>query len=101
MSTTNIQIISQKQKSVLPPPKKYQVVLLNDDFTPMEFVVKVLMSIFHLSHTQATAVMLMVHETGRGVCGVYQKDVAETKCQQVIIRARAEGHPLQCEIVAV
>jgi ATP-dependent Clp protease adaptor protein ClpS len=101
MSTTNIQTISQKQEIVITPPQKYHVILLNDDFTPMDFVVKILMDIFHFSHTQATAVMLMVHETGRGVCGVYQKDVAETKQRQVIARARTAEHPLQCVIMPV
>lgn len=98
MSTTNIKAITQKQKNALRPPKKYLVMLLNDDFTPMEFVVNLLMEIFHLPSTQAIAVMLLVHETGHGVCGIYQKDVAETKCQQVIKRATAAGHPLQCII---
>lgn len=98
MSTTNIQAITQNQKNRMRPPKKYLVMLLNDDFTPMEFVVNLLMEIFHLSSTQAIAVMLLVHETGQGVCGIYQKDVAETKCLQVIKRATSAGHPLQCII---
>ena len=98
MSTTNIQTISQNLETVLPPPKKYQVVLLNDDFTSMDFVVNLLTSIFHLPHTQAIAVMLMVHESGRGVCGIYQKDVAETKRWQVLKQAHEAGYPLQCII---
>ncbi|KDN11905.1 ATP-dependent Clp protease adaptor protein ClpS [Snodgrassella communis] len=81
---------------MLKPPKRYKVVLLNDDYTPMEFVVEVLTDVFHLPHTRAIAIMLMVHESGRGVCGVFQKDIAETKCNQVMLRAEAAGFPLQC-----
>ncbi|MCO6506171.1 ATP-dependent Clp protease adapter ClpS [Snodgrassella sp.] len=96
MSNTNTQTVSQNQKTMLKPPKRYKVVLLNDDYTPMEFVVEVLTDVFHLPHTQAIAIMLMVHESGRGVCGVFQKDIAETKCNQVMLRAEAAGFPLQC-----
>lgn len=81
---------------MLKPPKRYKVVLLNDDYTPMDFVVTVLMEVFHLPHTQAIAIMLMVHESGRGVCGVFQKDIAETKCNQVLERAEVAGFPLRC-----
>lgn len=96
MSNTNTQTVSQNQKTMLKPPKRYNVVLLNDDYTPMEFVVEVLTDVFHLPHTRAIAIMLMVHESGRGVCGVFQKDIAETKCNQVMLRAEAAGFPLQC-----
>ncbi|WMY90919.1 ATP-dependent Clp protease adapter ClpS [Snodgrassella communis] len=96
MSNTNTQTVSQNQKTMLEPPKRYKVVLLNDDYTPMEFVVEVLTDVFHLPHTRAIAIMLMVHESGRGVCGVFQKDIAETKCNQVMLRAEAAGFPLQC-----
>lgn len=81
---------------MLRPPKRYKVVLLNDDYTPMDFVVTVLMEVFHFPHTQAIAIMRMVHESGRGVCGVFQKDIAETRCNQVLARAEAAGFPLQC-----
>ncbi|PIT07518.1 ATP-dependent Clp protease adaptor ClpS [Snodgrassella communis] len=96
MSNTNTHTVSQNQKTMLKPPKRYKVVLLNDDYTPMEFVVEVLTDVFHLPHTRAIAIMLMVHESGRGVCGVFQKDIAETKCNQVMLRAEAAGFPLQC-----
>ncbi|WP_239423614.1 ATP-dependent Clp protease adapter ClpS [Snodgrassella communis] len=96
MSNTNTQTVSQNQKTMLKPPKRYKVVLLNDDYTPMEFVVEVLTDVFHLPHTRAIAIMLMVHESGRGVCGVFQKDIAETKCNQVMLRAETAGFPLQC-----
>ena len=81
---------------VAPPPPLYKVLLLNDDYTPMEFVVKVLEGIFFLSREQATRVMLKVHNEGVGVAGVYPRDVAETKIRQVTEHARSQQHPLQC-----
>ncbi|PSJ79951.1 ATP-dependent Clp protease adapter ClpS [Neisseria iguanae] len=77
-------------------PKRYGVYLLNDDYTTMDFVVAVLTEIFMLSEEQAVAVMLLVHHEGKGLCGTYTRDIAQTKQQQVIRRAKAEGHPLQC-----
>jgi ATP-dependent Clp protease adaptor protein ClpS len=81
---------------IAPPPPLYKVLLLNDDYTPMEFVVKVLESIFSLSREQATRVMLKVHNEGVGVAGVYPRDIAETKVHQVKEYARSQQHPLQC-----
>jgi len=81
---------------VAPPPPLYKVLLLNDDYTPMEFVVKVLEGIFFLSREQATRVMLKVHNQGVGVAGVYPRDVAETKVHQVMEYAQSQQHPLQC-----
>jgi ATP-dependent Clp protease adaptor protein ClpS len=78
------------------PPPMYQVVLLNDDYTPMEFVVKVLQKFFGKNHEDATRIMLAVHNEGRGVCGVYPRDVAATRIAQVSQYARARQHPLQC-----
>ena len=78
------------------PPPFYKVLLLNDDFTPMDFVVQVLQMIFHRDREQATRIMLQVHTQGRGVCGVYTKDVASTKVEQVLQFARSHQHPLQC-----
>ncbi|OGV44399.1 MAG: ATP-dependent Clp protease adapter ClpS [Legionellales bacterium RIFCSPHIGHO2_12_FULL_42_9] len=80
----------------LKPPKKYKVILLNDDYTPMEFVVVVLMRFFHLSGEAATEVMLQVHFQGKGVCGVFTRDVAETKVMLVNDYARSNEHPLLC-----
>ena len=77
-------------------PPLYQVVLLNDDYTPMEFVVDVLERIFNLDRTTATRVMLEVHTKGKGVCGVFTFEIAETKVTQVIDFARQHQHPLQC-----
>lgn len=82
------------------PPPRYKVVLLNDDYTPMDFVVSVLSEIFLLPPAQASAVMLLVHHEGRGVCGVYQKDIAQSKCRQVHERARAAAYPLKCVVEA-
>lgn len=78
------------------PPPLFKVLLLNDDFTPMDFVVEVLQSFFHMRREQATQVMLQVHQTGRGVCGVFSKDIAATKVEQVLHFARTHQHPLQC-----
>ena len=75
-------------------PRRYRVTLLNDDYTTMEFVVEVLIDVFGKSHTEATQIMLNVHYKGHGVCGVYTREVAETKVHQVIERARAAGFPL-------
>lgn len=80
------------------PPPMYRVVLLNDDYTPMEFVVHVLQSYFSMSIETATRVMLKVHTEGKGVCGVYPREIAETKAVQVNEHARAAEHPLLCDI---
>ena len=79
-------------------PSMYKVVILNDDYTPMEFVVHVLQKFFHKSHDDATQVMLHIHQRGVGVCGVYPFDVAETKVTQVIDYARQNEHPLQATL---
>lgn len=82
----------------LKPPPLYRVVLLNDDYTPMEFVVSVLQQFFGMNVETATRVMLKVHTEGKGVCGVFPKDIAETKAVQVNDHARACEHPLLCDI---
>jgi ATP-dependent Clp protease adaptor protein ClpS len=78
------------------PPPMFQVFILNDDYTPMEFVVAVLQQYFVMSREKATQVMLKVHREGRGVCGVFPRDVAATKVQLVTDFAREHQHPLQC-----
>ncbi|ASK28042.1 ATP-dependent Clp protease adapter ClpS [Neisseria chenwenguii] len=83
------------------PPKRYGVFLLNDDYTTMEFVVEILTEVFMLAEEQAVAVMLLVHHEGKGLCGTYTRDIAETKQRQVMQRAKAEGHPLQCIVEEV
>jgi ATP-dependent Clp protease adaptor protein ClpS len=78
------------------PPPLYKVLLLNDDFTPMDFVVQVLQQFFAKNREQATQIMLKVHNEGVGVCGIYPHDIAETKVSQVAVFAREHQHPLQC-----
>jgi ATP-dependent Clp protease adaptor protein ClpS len=78
------------------PPPMYQVVMYNDDYTPMEFVVEVLQTFFALPRERATQIMLKVHTEGRGVCGIYPKDVAASKVEQVTEYSRRHQHPLQC-----
>ena len=84
----------------LKQPPMYRVVLVNDDYTPMEFVVHVLEAFFHLDRERATQIMLAVHTAGRGVCGVYPRDVAETKAAGVNTYAKRQQHPLLCEVEA-
>lgn len=79
-------------------PPLYAVVLLNDDYTPMDFVIEILQQYFALNLDQATQVMLTVHYEGKGVAGVYPRDIAETKANQVNNYARSQGHPLLCQI---
>ncbi len=78
------------------PPQMYQVVMLNDDYTPMEFVVVVIQEYFGKDLNAATQIMLKIHLDGRGVCGVYSKDIAATKVDQVLEAANRAGHPLKC-----
>jgi len=85
-----------KVKPKLKKPSLYRVLLLNDDFTPMEFVVAVLARFFQMNLEQATKVMLHVHQNGVGECGIYTYEVAETKVTQVMDHARKNQHPLQC-----
>ncbi|MBI1384426.1 MAG: ATP-dependent Clp protease adapter ClpS [Rhizobiales bacterium] len=77
-------------------PSRYKVLLLNDDYTPMEFVVYVLERFFHKAHDEAYRIMMHVHQKGVGICGVYTFEVAETKVAQVMDFARQNQHPLQC-----
>lgn len=99
MSTThdaNPAIRAGKTKVKKPP--MYRVIMLNDDFTPMDFVVDVLCRFFQKSVAEATQLMLQVHYQGKAVCGVYPKDIAESKVQRVLIFSRSHGHPLQCTL---
>lgn len=86
----------QESRPDVKEPKLYKVILLNDDFTPMEFVVDVLKLFFGLDQETATRIMLNVHTKGKGVCGVYTRDIAETKVAQVNQFARENEHPLLC-----
>lgn len=85
-----------KTKAKTKKPSMYKVLLLNDDYTPMEFVVLVLERLFHKSHEEATRIMLHVHQRGVGICGVFSYDVAETKVTKVVDFSRRHQHPLQC-----
>ena len=89
-------VVAERKTAKTEPPRMFQVVLLNDDYTPMEFVVMVLQEYFKRDLETATQIMLKVHKEGRGVCGVYTKDVAATKVELVLTAARRGGHPLQC-----
>ena len=93
-------VVAEKQEQKVEPPKLYQVVMLNDDFTPMEFVVLVLQEYFLHDLETATQIMLKIHHEGRGICGVYSKDIAATKVELVQAAAKRAGHPLQCTLEA-
>lgn len=88
--------VLESEATRLKPPPLYKVMLLNDDFTPMDFVVTVIQKFFGLDREQATRIMLKVHREGVGVCGVFARDVAATKVEQVITYARQHQHPLAC-----
>jgi ATP-dependent Clp protease adaptor protein ClpS len=88
--------VLDRDTSRLAPPPFYQVVLLNDDYTPMEFVVLVLQRIFGKNEDEASRIMLKVHHEGRGVCGVYPRDIAATRVEMVRQLAQSRQHPLQC-----
>ena len=89
-------VVVERKTARTKPPALYQVVMLNDDYTPMEFVVMVLQQYFQRDLDTATHIMLKIHHEGRGVCGVYPKDIAATKVELVLAAARRDGHPLQC-----
>lgn len=89
-------MVLQRRTQKAKPPSMYQVVMLNDDYTPMEFVVVVIQEYFGKDLESATRIMLKIHLDGRGVCGVYSRDVAATKVDQVLEAANKAGHPLKC-----
>ena len=91
----------QEDKPKLRRPSMYKVVMFNDDYTPMEFVVEILERFFAMGREKATQVMIKVHTQGKAVCGVYTRDIAETKAAQVNEYAKENEHPLLCEIEAV
>ncbi len=93
---TDDSVVLERRAQRTQPPQMFQVVLLNDDFTPMEFVVHVIQEFFSKDRETATQIMLKIHLEGKGICGVYSRDVASTKVDQVLQAARAAGHPLQC-----
>ena len=89
-------VVLERRTQKTKPPQMYQVVMLNDDYTPMEFVVVVIQEFFNKDRETATQIMLKIHLDGKGICGVYSRDVAATKVEQVQEAARQAGHPLQC-----
>lgn len=93
---SNHDMLVEEERPKLKKPPLYRVVLVNDDYTPMEFVVEVLQSVFGMERTTATRVMLEVHTKGKGVCGVYTYEIAETKVAQVTSIAQQQQHPLLC-----
>jgi len=90
--------VAVKSRPKTKKPSMYKVLMLNDDYTPMEFVIYVLESFFSMSHDEATQVMLHVHQKGVGVCGVFTYEIAETKVNQTMDLAQKNEHPLQCTI---
>ena len=95
-NTEDVQISPDKQKTKL--PSIYKVIILNDDYTPMEFVVYTIQNVFKKSHDEATRIMLKIHTEGQGVCGMFPLEIAETKMKQVLNLAKEHQHPLQCII---
>jgi ATP-dependent Clp protease adaptor protein ClpS len=92
--------LEEARPEVMLPPM-YRVILLNDDYTPMDFVIEILKAFFNMSHDRATQVMLHVHTRGKGVCGVFTFEIAETKVVQVSEYARQNEHPLKCTMEKV
>lgn len=88
----------EEVEQLLATPKEYKVLLLNDDYSTMDFVIDVLMTIFHKTYKQSEDIMLEVHKKGKGLCGVYSYEVAETKMAQVHKKARDRGYPLKAVI---
>jgi len=97
MASTDV-VIDEKIKIRATEPKRWKVILLNDDSTPMEFVIAVLIEIFKHNHASATDIMLQVHETGSGIAGVYSFEIAEAKAVEATNQARQNGHPLQVKL---
>jgi len=91
-------LVVQGAKPALKRPTLYKVILLNDDFTPMEFVVVVLERFFYKNREEATRIMLHVHQKGIGICGLFTREIAETKVRQVMLFASQNQHPLQCTL---
>jgi len=88
--------VLEAERTKTKPPPLFKVLLLNDDYTPMDFVIVVLQKFFGMNREQATRIMLKVHTEGRGLCGVYPRDIAATKVEQVAAFAREHQHPLAC-----
>ena len=94
-------LVTEEAKPQVKKPSMYRVVLMNDDYTPMDFVVAVLIMFFNMDEEKATQVMLSVHTQGKGVCGIFTRDIADTKAAIVNQYARDNSHPLLCEVEKV
>jgi ATP-dependent Clp protease adaptor protein ClpS len=98
---THIDSVVLEEKKLSTPPPFYQVIMLNDDFTPMDFVVRILIEVFDKTEDESVQIMLAIHHHGRGICGQYIRDVAETKVAKVKTLAQQEEHPLKCIMEAL
>ena len=98
MSLNNENNLLTKEKAKLKKPDMYAVIMLNDDYTPMEFVIYVLQSVFKKNYEDAKRIMLLIHNEGKGICGVFPLDIAETKANQVVEFARINQHPRECKV---
>src|SRR4030065_1690650 len=98
LTQQNDGLVVQEARPQLKKPPLYKVILLNDDYTPMEFVVRVLERYFHKTREEATRIMLQVHQKGMGICGVFTREVAETKVRQVMLYAAESQDPPQCSM---
>ncbi|MGE0614658.1 MAG: ATP-dependent Clp protease adapter ClpS [Bacteriovoracia bacterium] len=96
-NSSDLAVVDEDRPDLSEPPK-YAVILHNDDYTTMEYVIEVLGKFFHKSHEAAVEIMLKVHQDGRGVAGIYSFEIAETKVEQVTQDAREHGHPLKCTL---
>ncbi|MBN1969961.1 MAG: ATP-dependent Clp protease adaptor ClpS [Candidatus Delongbacteria bacterium] len=92
---------NDQTKDFIYEPEEYKVLLLNDDYTTMEFVIQILMELFHKSIEEANAIMMSVHKNGSGICGIYVKEIAETKVMQVKSLAKTNGFPLRATMERV
>ena len=98
MTFNNENNLLTKEKIKLKKPDMYVVIMINDDYTPMEFVIYVLQSVFKKNYEDAKRIMLLIHNEGKGICGVFPLDIAETKANQVVEFARINQHPLECKV---
>ena len=96
VKTDGLLLAETKAKTKVPP--YFKVVMLNDDYTPMDFVVLIIKDIFRKSHEEAVSIMLEIHGKGEGICGIYTRDVAETKAEEVVMVSRRHEYPLQCRV---
>ena len=93
---SNVTEVITQEKIELKKPKLFKVILLNDDYTPMEYVVNLIKIVFRKNESEAVNIMLMVHKKGSGVCGIFTKEIAETKVETVLKMAKTDQHPLKC-----